>query len=206
MTREPVVICVCGMSGSGKSTLAKRLARKYGLNYHSGGDTLKCLAIENGYKPVERGWWESKEGERFLENRAENYKFDKTVDKKLLELARQGDVVFDSWTMPWLLEKGFKMWLEASPEKRAKRIARRNGTSVKEALKALQEKEGKTRAIFKELYGFSLGEDLKPFHLILDTDNLEIEEVFEVISMVIDNMVLKLGNRHKPLAASRTRL
>lgn len=191
MVKESIVICICGMAGTGKSTLAKRLAKKYGFKYCSGGDALKALAIEEGYKPLERGWWESKEGMRFLERRSEDPKFDETVDKKLVELARQGNVVLDSWTMPWLLKEGFKILLDASPEKRAERISRRDGISVKEALKALKSKEEKTKAIYKKLYGFSLGEDSRPFYLILDTNNLDREEVFHILCMVMDNIVLR---------------
>jgi len=191
MVKESMVICICGMAGTGKSTLAKRLAKKYGLKYYSGGDVLKALAIKEGYKPLERGWWESREGMRFLEMRSEDSKFDEIVDKKLVELARQGNVVLDSWTMPWLLEEGFKILLEASPEKRAERIARRDGISVEEALKALKSKEEKTKAIYKKIYGFSLGEDFRPFYLILDTNNLDREEVFHILCLVMDNIVLK---------------
>ncbi len=189
MAKEPIVICICGMAGSGKSTVAKKLAEKYGLKYYSGGDALKALAIEKGYKPVEKGWWESPEGLSFLENREENPEFDKAVDKKLLEVAEQGNVILDSWTMPWLLKKGFKIWLEASLRKRAERVAKRDGISVEKALKALKSKEEKTKAIYKKLYGFSLGEDFTPFHLILDTDNLTAEEVFQTLIAVLDRMV-----------------
>lgn len=182
-------ICVCGMAGTGKSTLAKKLAEKYGLKYCSGGDALKALAIEGGYPPLQRGWWESEEGVRFLQDRSEDPRFDEAVDEKLLKLAQRGSVVLDSWTMPWLLKKSFKVWLEASPEERAKRIARRDSTSVEEALRALRRKEEKTKAIYKELYGFSLGEDFSPFHLILDTNDLKAEEVLQVLCMVIDNVV-----------------
>ena len=191
MVKEPIVICICGMAGTGKSTLAKRLAKKYGLKYYSGGDALKALAIEEGYKLLERGWWESKEGMRFLERRSKDPRFDETVDKKLLKLAQQGNVVLDSWTMPWLLNEGFQILLEASSEKRAERIARRDGISVKEALKALKSKEEKTKAIYKKLYGFSLGQDFTPFYFILDTNNLNREEVFHVLCMVMDSIVLK---------------
>jgi len=178
------------MAGSGKSTLAKKLAEKYGLKYYSGGEALKTLAVEEGYKLLERGWWESKEGLRFLEKREEDPRFDRTVDEKFLEVARQGNVILDSWTMPWLLKEGFKIWLEASTEKRAERIAKRDSINIRKALKALKSKEEKTKAIYKRLYGFSLGEDFTPFHLILDTDNLNVEEVFQVLCMVIDNIVL----------------
>lgn len=187
--KEPLVLCICGMAGSGKSTLAKKLAEKYVLKYCSGGDALKALAEEEGYRPLEHGWWESTEGIRFLEKRERNSKFDKAVDGKLLEFAKQGNVVLDSWTMPWLIKKGFKIWLEASPKKRAARIVKRDRISVKEALKALRTKEKGTKAIYKKLYGFNLGEDFKPFHLILDTDYLEVEEVFQVLCMVIDSVL-----------------
>ena len=198
--KKPIVICICGMAGSGKSTLAKKLAEKYGLKYCSGGDALKALAIEEDYKPYKRGWWESREGMRFLEKRSENPKFDEAVDRKFLELAKEGNIILDSWTMPWLLKKGFKVWLEASPEKRARRIANRDGIYSEEALKAVRNKEEQTKAIYKKLYGFSLGEDFAPFHLILDTDNLKAEEVLQVLCEVIGNVVVnsdssKLFNR-----------
>ena len=191
MTREPVVICICGMAGSGKTTVAKKLAEKYGLKYYSGGDALKALAKEKGYKTVEKGWWESPEGLSFLENREKDLELDRAVDQKLLAVAEQGNVILDSWTMPWLLKRGFKIWLEASPRKRAERVAKRDGISIEKALEALREKESKTKAIYKKLYGFSLGEDFTPFHLILDTDNLEAEEVFQALTIVLDKMVFK---------------
>jgi cytidylate kinase len=190
-TKEPIIICISGMAGSGKSTVAKKLAEKYGLKYYSGGEALKELAAEKGHKPFKRGWWESAEGIRFVQEREKNPKFDEAVDKKLLELAQQGNVVLDSWTMPWLLNKGFKVWLEASLGKRAERIAKRDKITVQEALEAIRKKEEGTKSIYKRLYGFSLGEDFSPFHLILDTDNMGTEEVFQVLCKVINNIVLK---------------
>jgi len=189
---KPVVVCIGGLAGSGKSTLARKLSRKYKLKYVSGGDALRALAGEEGYKTPGFGWWESNEGLRFLDKRAKNETFDESVDKKLLQIARTGNVVLDSWTMPWLLDNAFKMWLEASPEKRAERIAGRDGISFEEALNALKRKEKRTKAIYKRLYGFDLGEDFAPFNFILDTDNLESEEVFRIACMVMENVVLDM--------------
>ena len=93
--------------------------------------------------------------------------------------------------MPWLLKTGFKIWLVASVEKRAERIAKRDKIPVNEALQVLKEKEARTKAIYKKLYGFRLGEDFEPFNLVLDTDNLDAGEVFQVLCMVMDNVVLK---------------
>jgi len=187
---KPVTICICGLAGSGKSTQARQLARKYGFKHYSGGDALKVLALDAGYNDIDRGWWESSEGLRFLEKRREDPKFDEAIDKKLLELAQRGNVILDSWTMPWLLKEGFKIWLEASIERRAERVARRDRISVDDALKALRRKEEQTKSIYKKLYGFDLGEDFAPFHFILDTECLNSEECFLILCRVIENVVL----------------
>jgi cytidylate kinase len=182
------------MAGTGKSTLSKKLAKRYGLKCYSGGDALKDLALAEGLDATREGWWESPEGLNFLNERMKDHKFDKAVDAKLLEYAEQGNVLLDSWTMPWLLKGGFKIWLLASLEKRAARVAVRDNITVEEAFKVLETKEDRTRAIYKVLYGFSLGEDLSPFDLVLDTDNLNAQEVFEVLCKVIGNVVLSVSN------------
>lgn len=191
---KKTVICISGLAGTGKSTLSKKLADKYHLRYFSGGDVLKELAKQEGYDVSVQGWWESPEGLKFLNERVNDPKFDKTVDDKLLEYAQQGNVLLDSWTMPWLLKEGFKIWLEASLEKRAARVAIRDGITVAEAFEVLKEKEARTKAIYKSLYGFVLGEDFKPFDFILDTDNLSANEVFEVLCKVIDRVVISVPN------------
>ncbi|MGQ9460703.1 MAG: (d)CMP kinase [Candidatus Bathyarchaeaceae archaeon] len=183
------MICVCGMTGCGKSTLAKRLAEKYGLKYLSGGNALKALAIEAGYKPVEVGWWETNEGMKFLQQRMEDSEFDRKVDEKLVELAKQGNIVLDSWTMPWLLKEGFKVWLEVSSSVRAKRLAVRDGITLERASEVLRMKDETTRAIYKSLYGFDLGNDFSPFDLILDANELSADEVFNAVCLVVDHLI-----------------
>jgi cytidylate kinase len=187
------------MAGCGKSTLAKRIAEKYGLRYLSGGDALKALAIEEGYKPAETGWWETDEGIRFLQRRMKDADFDKKVDRNLIDRAkRQGNVVLDSWTMPWLLDEGFKVWLEASQDMRARRLAERDGIDFRTALEVMKEKDEKTRSIYRKLYGFDLGNDLSPFDLILDTDLLDANEVFRSLCMAIDRLVFEKNSGHCP--------
>jgi cytidylate kinase len=187
---KKVIICISGMAGTGKSTLSKKLAKKYNLKCYSGGDALKELAKAEGYDVARKGWWESPEGLNFLKERENDPKFDRAVDAKLLEYADQGNVLLDSWTMPWLLKDGFKIWLMASIEKRAARVAKRDKITLVEAFKVLEEKETRTKAIYRKLYGFVLGEDFAPFDLVLDTDNLSADEVFEVLCRVIGNVVI----------------
>jgi len=195
MAKRNIVICIAGMTACGKSTVARRLAEKYGLKYVSGGTALKELAIRMGYKAQERGWWETTEGTRFLERRLRDSRFDKQVDAELLNWAEQGNVVLDSWTMPWLFKNGFKIWIEVSLQERAKRLAHRDKMSLREAEKAITEKDGKTKRIYERLYGFKLGEDFSPFDLVLDTELLSANETFGTLSLVIDRLVLKKKSR-----------
>jgi cytidylate kinase len=190
---KKTVICISGMAGTGKSTLSKKLAEKYGLKYFSGGDVLKELANQEGYDVSVQGWWESPQVLNLIKQTIHDPKFDKEVDDKLIEYANQGNVLLDSWTMPWLLKEGFKIWLEASFEKRAARVAVRDGMTASETFGVLQEKEARTKAIYKALYGFVLGEDFKPFDFVLDTDNLSADEVFVVLCKVIDNVFLSVN-------------
>jgi cytidylate kinase len=175
------------MSGSGKSTLAKKLAEIYGLTYRSGGDALKLLASEMGYRIKEKGWWESDEGIQFLQARTENPELDKRIDAIMIEWAKKGDVVLDSWAVPWLIEKGFKVWLEASEETRAERISERDNLSLEDAKSFLKIKESGTKSLLRKLYGFNLGEDFEPFDLILDVNILASEEVLQVVCAAIDD-------------------
>ena len=187
--KQRVVICVCGMTGCGKSTVAKGLAEKYGFEYFSGGNALKVLAVEVGYRPTDTGWWETIQGMDFLQKRMNDPRFDKKVDAKLLELAKHGNVVLDSWTMPWLLKEGFKVWMEAYPRVRARRVAERDSINFEKALMILKEKDRKTRDIYKSLYGFDLGNDFSPFNLILATDVLDVDEVFHAVCLVVDRLI-----------------
>jgi len=91
--------------------------------------------------------------------------------------------------MPWLLKEGFKIWLEASPQVRAKRLVNRDNISIEEAIKALKEKDERTRQIYNSLYGFDLCHDLTPFNLVLATDELDPDEVFHAVCLVTDRLV-----------------
>ncbi|MCL1977700.1 MAG: cytidylate kinase family protein [Candidatus Bathyarchaeota archaeon] len=189
VTRKPLILCISGMAGTGKSTLSKKIAERYNLKCYSGGDALKELAKEAGYEITGEGWWESPDGLSFIEKRVKDPQFDKEVDSKLLGYAKLGNVLLDSWTMPWLLKDGFKIWLMASFDKRAARVAERDKMTFEQAYAVLKEKEAQTKAIYKKLYDFNLGEDFVPFNFILDTDNLNADQVFEVLCRVIDNTV-----------------
>jgi len=180
-----LVICISGLAATGKSTVARKLAKALNIRYVSGGQALKQLAIEKGYKPGGEDWWEKPEGLKFLEERSSNPEFDKLVDAKLLELASEGDVVIDSWVMPWLLKDGYKIWLKASEDERAMRLSKRSGLPVDVAKEILRKRDSESKDIYNRLYGISLESDLSPFDVVLDTTGMNEDEVYKVLLALI---------------------
>ncbi len=180
------VIIVSGLSGSGKSNLVEFIAEKFNLKCVHTSSLLKKLmksrkeelVIEKGKK--NDGWWESKEAKEAFKKRLAEIKFDRQLDDLLLNLIEKGNIVMDSWTMGYLSKKGFKIWLKASPETRAKRIAKRNNKPFEETLNAVKLKEDSTKEIYKKVYGFTLGENLKKFDLVIDTEKIPEKEVRKI--------------------------
>ncbi len=183
--RGRLVICISGLAATGKSTVARRLAKALNIKYISGGQALKQLAIERGYRPGGEDWWEKPDGLKFLEERLSNPEFDKLVDAKLLELASKGDVVIDSWVLPWLLKDGYKIWLKASEDERARRLSKRSGLPVDVAKEVLRKRDSESKDIYNRLYGISLESDLSPFDVVLDTTGLNEDEVYKMLLSLI---------------------
>ncbi len=188
MGRRKFNVCLSGLTGSGKSTLARRLVERYGLKRVSGGDILKEL-IGGKESLRDPGWWEREEAGRAMAERLSNPELDREVDRRLMSLASEGGYVLDSWTMAYLLdpEKCIKIFLKADLEVRALRVARRDRISLEEAIKRIKLKEEETYRIYKKIYGFELGKDLTPFHLVIDTTKLNASEVFSIVSKFIDS-------------------
>ncbi|MEM2910679.1 MAG: cytidylate kinase family protein [Nitrososphaerota archaeon] len=183
--RRRLVICISGLAATGKSTVARKLAKTLNIKYVSGGQALKQLAIERGYKPGGEDWWEKPEGLKFLEERSSNPEFDKLVDAKLLELASKDDVVVDSWILPWLLKDGYKIWLKASEDERAARLTKRSGLPIDVAKEILKKRDSESKDIYNRLYGISLESDLSPFDVVLDTSGLNENEVYRILLSLI---------------------
>ncbi len=184
------VIIVSGLAGSGKSTLAEKIAKKLEWKCVHSSDIFRQIQAKqkklDAYKTKQgKGYWESNEAMKYYQKRLQNFSFDKMVDRELLRAIKKGNVVLDSWAMPWLSKKGFKIWLSVSQQERIKRIVGRDRMNPKEAAKRLKIKEQKTARIYKKLYGFDFGKDLSPFHLVLDTTRLNQKQVFNMVLAVV---------------------
>ena len=178
-------IIISGPPAIGKTTIAKGLAKEFNIEYLSGGDILKELAEEQGFQTKGDDWWDTQEGINFLDQRKKNSEFDKNVDDKLKELFSKGGIVVTSYTLPWIVEGGVKIWLDGSKENSALRMTARDNSSKNEALEIVQKRYNENKIIYKELYGFEFGEDLSVFDKIIKTDNLDAEEVLEIAKSTV---------------------
>jgi cytidylate kinase len=171
---------VSGPPAIGKTTVAKGLANEFNLNYLSGGDILKELANEHGFSSSGDDWWDTEDGMKFLNQRKENPEFDKKVDEKLIQLFEQGDVVITSYTLPWLINSGIKLWLDGTVENSAKRMQSRDNMNESSALEVVNKRFNENKLIYKNLYNFEFGDDLSVFDKIIQTDGINAEKVLEI--------------------------
>jgi len=182
-------IVISGPPAVGKTTVAKGLAEEFQLEYLSGGDVLKEMAIEEGFNSDGDDWWDTEEGMRFLTQREQNSKFDRTLDEKLITIFKRGGVVITSYTLPWLTQDGIKIWLEGSHASSTERMQTRDNMSPQEAYEITKERFDKNKALYKKLYDFDFGEDKSVFDLIINTDNISAQQVIDVAKETVRKLL-----------------
>jgi len=158
-----------------------------GFSVVGGGDVLKEMAIEEGYSPGGSDWWDTREGMGFLRERKKASGFDKEVDSRLLQKAKRGNVVITSYPLPWLSNKGLKVWLSGTAESRARRMAKRDGMAISHCLEVLSIRDKGNYKLYKKIYGIEFGKDLRPFDLVVGTDSIDESKVAEIVLQYVRN-------------------
>ena len=182
-------IVISGPPAVGKTTVAKGLAKEFNLQYLSGGDVLKEMAKEHGFNSDGDDWWDTEEGMKFLNQREQNSEFDKNLDKKLTDIFNQGGMVITSYTLQWLIDTGVKIWLDASHESSTQRMQSRDNMSSENAYEITKTRFDKNKALYKKLYGFNFGEDKDVFDVIINTDNLNANQVIDVTAENVRKLI-----------------
>jgi CMP/dCMP kinase len=187
-------IIVSGWPAVGKTTVGAELAKEFGLKIYNGGDILKQIATNMGYRTSGPDWWDSNEGRQFMEKRRNDPTSDREVDNMLKEIIRKGNAVVTSYTLPWLIDdKCIKLWLQGSPKNRAIRMAKRDNISIAAAKEIVRERDLKNRQIYEELYGFQFGKDLSVFDFSLNTDMMNLECLIEISKDIIRKVKNRLA-------------
>ncbi len=175
-------IIIFGLSGTGKSTLADELGRTLGLRVIHPSSILRDLlagrAPDIAHSQAGQGYWESAKGITAFQNRLRNNTpLDFVCDQILLEELKKGDVVIDSWSLPWLTDQGIKLCLKADLSTRVQRVAQRSGVRPETARRVIQLKDTETRKLYLKHKHFDIKKDHAVFSASLQTDNLSIADV-----------------------------
>ncbi len=174
-------IIISGMPAAGKTTVAGILGKKLNLPVIGGGEILKEMAVDRGYKPGGENWWDTADGIKFLRERETNPDFDKEVDARLAKRIDRGNIIITSYTAPWLSKDGFKIWLDAGEKNRAERMSKRDRTNIQETLKTTKIRDDENYKLYKKLYNMEFGRDKVPFDMVVETNSIPAEKVAELI-------------------------
>ncbi len=180
-----MILTISGLHGTGKSTIGKKIAEALEIRYYSTGEAFRVLAKEMNMTL-----------EEFTKHVDNNPKIDNDLDDKVVEIAKEGNIILDSQLSSYILkdEADFKILLTCPIEIRVKRMAERDGTKYEEKLKETTIREKSELDRFKKLYKIDVSnpDTIKSLHdLIIDTQDLTIEEVFNAILDAIRTKGLK---------------
>ena len=170
-----MILTISGLHGTGKSTIGKLIAENLGLKYYSTGQAFRDLAEESDMT--------LKEFTVYVEK---NPQIDKELDKKIIEIAKEGTIIIDSQLSGYILLNiaDFKIFLKCPIEVRVKRMAQRDNVGYKKKLKETVLRENSELERFKILYNIDLSDykQINKMHdLVIDTKNLSIEEIVKLI-------------------------
>ncbi len=176
------LIVVGGPGGSGASTVAGMLAEHFSLNYVYGGQFMRLLAREYGFKNINDFF----SSDVFKEN-----SFDFLIDRKLLKKSFKKDVLIDSKVFAALATKhgiscSVKIWLDADINVRARRVAgkKKEDVCIDDVVRNLKKRFENDKKRFWDLYGVEFENQEKYNDIVIDSSKQNAQETF--------NLVLKL--------------
>ena len=156
-----MIITITGLPGSGKTSIAKELSKHLHLKHYSMGDLFRKIAKKRKISVLDL----TKKGELI------NY-----LDEEQKKIAKKGNCIIDSRLGAYLIKNAkIRIYIYANLNTRARRIAKREKISHKEAMHETLIREREELKHYKEVYNIDY-RDKKLYNIILDTDKLDVEQ------------------------------
>ena len=169
-----MLITISGVPGSGKTTVARLLADRLGIEHVYAGDLYRQEAQRRGLSLA-----------AFNELCERDHSIDRNLDLAMSERARQGDVVLEGRLAGFLAAENkldaLKVWLDASDETRARRVAERESGDWREVLEVNRVRHQSDASRYKAIYGYDLA-DHGVYDVVLATDTHTPEELVETLA------------------------
>ena len=162
-------IAISGKSGCGNTTVSRIVAEELKLKFIN--FTFRSLAQEKNLSM-----------EEVLKLAAEDDSWDREVDRRQVELARDAEgCVLGSRLAIWMLpEARLKVFLTASLENRARRILGREGGILKDVMDFTAERDRQDHDRYKRIYGIN-NDDYSFVDLVINTDRIGPKEIAALI-------------------------
>jgi CMP/dCMP kinase len=186
-----MIISINGAEGAGKSTIAKRLAEKLGWPRYYMGRIWREKARENNLTLVEY----QKMGET-------DPSIDLGIDEYQKKLGETTDnFVIEGRTSWYFIPHSFKIFLDVSPEEGAKRIfsdLQKNSSrnednnlkTVQDVLNSVKIRRESNNLRYAKYFNIDVY-DKGHYDYILDTTNLNAEQVFAEVLRVVEEKLKK---------------
>ena len=169
-----MLITISGVPGSGKTTVARLLAERLGVPHVYAGDLYRQEAKRRGLSLAE-----------FNELCERDHSIDRNLDADMTARARQGDVVLEGRLAGFLATENeldaLKVWLDASDETRARRVAERESSDWREVLEVNRVRHQSDANRYKAIYGYDLA-DHGVYDMVLATDTRTPEDLVETLT------------------------
>jgi cytidylate kinase len=156
-----LLITISGLPGSGTTTASRLVADALGLERVPGGEVFRQLAAEAGMSLAEFGV-----------HAQDHPEIDIELDRRLTERAREGGCVIESRLAGWLTSRAelpaVRVWIDCSEQIRAERVARRDGTTVEQAMLDNGARAELEHARYLSVYDIDLN-DRSTYDLVLES-------------------------------------
>ncbi|MCX8194642.1 MAG: cytidylate kinase family protein [Candidatus Micrarchaeota archaeon] len=178
---EQMIITISGLSGSGKNTIGSIVAKRLKLRHVN--PTFKKLAEERRMDLLE-----------FQKKAEAEPRIDKEFDAALIKEVEKGPCVVTTWLGPWMiLNADLRVWIDASQQTRAQRIAKRDGMTLEKALEHISARDSSNRSRYLSIYNIDIC-DHSGFDLVINSEKFKPEQSAQVI---INAALLKAGKPKK---------
>ena len=167
--KKDIKIAISGRSGCGNTTVSKMIADSLGLHFVN--FTFRNLAKERGM-----------EMEKVLELAMTDDSWDREVDKRQVELAREGGgCVLGSRLAIWMLEEAdIKVYLNASPGVRVQRIINREGGDLNQITAFTEQRDRQDHERYQRIYNIDTN-DYSFVDLVVETDEITPQQIIDII-------------------------
>lgn len=171
-------ITVSGPPGSGTTSLAKYLSLKYSFKLISAGEVFRSLAKEKNLDLI-----------KFGELCEKDPAVDKLIDERQKEIGEEGnDIIIEGRLAGHMIKNAdLRIWIAASSECRAKRIAQREDVSYESARSETVLREKSESARYKKYYGIDIF-DLSIYDLVISSEKWGKEELARVVDSALENI------------------